>query len=305
MKVVALIVTCNRLSKLQHSLSSTLAIGFHRVLVVNNASTDGTREWLDELSARTEALEVLHLPCNTGGAGGFSVGLAHLATQPDWTHVCLFDDDAWPDKGWLTALHQEPEVDGYCSNVTDLRGKRCLMNIPFTRLPATLWQTLRYMLCPASFRPAQHRVRALSLSFVGACLSRRCLPALRDALIPELFLYYDDLSAGVALSRQGMFLLWSPALRFWHDTDPQCSLSAVKRYYATRNLLWLSSLPAGPIWGRSVTLLRLMQKLLQAAVAPDRKVALNAWFSGVADGLRYCREKEAAPPFPRPGRRCQ
>ncbi|HDT2108511.1 TPA: glycosyltransferase [Enterobacter roggenkampii] len=303
MKVIALIVTYNRLDKLQYSLSATLDIEFYRVLVVDNASTDGTHEWLDELSTQTERLEVLHLPYNTGGTGGFSAGLAHLTTQSEWTHVCLFDDDAWPDRGWLKALHQEPEVDGYCSNVTSLNGERCQMNIPFTRLPATLWQTLHYMLCPASFRPAHHRTRALSLSFVGACLSRRCLPALQEALIPELFLYYDDLSAGVALSRQGMFLLWSPALRFWHDTDPQSSLSVLKRYYATRNLLWLSSLPAGPLWSRSATLLRLAQKLLQVAVVPDRKAALGAWISGVADGLKYSRKKDAVPPFPRPVRR--
>ena len=47
MKVAALIVTFNRLTMLKRTLVHTLNMSFDQVLVVNNASTDGTKEWLD------------------------------------------------------------------------------------------------------------------------------------------------------------------------------------------------------------------------------------------------------------------
>ncbi len=285
MNVAALIVTFNRLPQLQHTLRITLGMQFHTVLVVNNASTDGTTKWLNDLSQQTPQLKILNLPVNSGGAGGFSAGLSQLATQPDWTHICLFDDDAWPAHDWLEALKCEPEADGYCSNVTDLSGQRCLMNLPFTRLPTTLWMTLHYALRPDAFRPTAHRVRVASLSFVGACLARRCLPLLQRALVAELYLYYDDLSAGIALARQGAYLLWSPNLRFHHAINPNAPRPAHKHYYATRNLLWLPSLPAGALWTPAVTVLRLARQLYQALVAPNRKEALRGWLWGVADGL--------------------
>ncbi|MGL4457428.1 MAG: glycosyltransferase, partial [Plesiomonas shigelloides] len=46
MNVVALIVTFNRLEKLRTCLATTLGMEFRNVVVVDNASTDGTGDWL-------------------------------------------------------------------------------------------------------------------------------------------------------------------------------------------------------------------------------------------------------------------
>ena len=91
--LVAVIVTFNRLEKLKETIARTLDNPFYRVVVVNNASTDDTRNWLDSLS--DPRLENLHNKTNLGGAGGFNRGLAHVAKElpgADWL-VC-FDDDA-------------------------------------------------------------------------------------------------------------------------------------------------------------------------------------------------------------------
>ncbi len=93
MKFGAIIVTYNRLSLLKECLECVFSqtVPFHRVLVVDNHSTDGTGEYLDSLE--TPALSVLHLPENIGGAGGFSKGLEVLsAGDCDW--VLIIDDDA-------------------------------------------------------------------------------------------------------------------------------------------------------------------------------------------------------------------
>jgi len=68
----------------------------HRLLVVDNASTDGTAALL----AGHPHARVLRLSRNQGFAGGVAAGLAEVGTP--W--VALLNDDAEPAPGWLDAL---------------------------------------------------------------------------------------------------------------------------------------------------------------------------------------------------------
>lgn len=68
----------------------------HRLLVVDNASTDGTAEVLRGYS---EA-QVLRLPRNLGFAGGVAAGLEQVRTP----YVALLNDDAVPAPAWLAEL---------------------------------------------------------------------------------------------------------------------------------------------------------------------------------------------------------
>lgn len=49
-RVAAVIVTYNRLEKLRRMLHNTLAQPFFKIIVVNNASTDGIKAYLDNLA---------------------------------------------------------------------------------------------------------------------------------------------------------------------------------------------------------------------------------------------------------------
>ena len=77
---VAVIVTYNRLDALKITVPNSLAEPFSKVVVVNNASTDGTREWLESL--QDPRLELIHCEVNGGGAGGFNP----LAKSIEWKH---------------------------------------------------------------------------------------------------------------------------------------------------------------------------------------------------------------------------
>lgn len=46
MKYAALIVTYNRLEKLQLCWKATAALSFEHIVIVDNASSDGTEQWL-------------------------------------------------------------------------------------------------------------------------------------------------------------------------------------------------------------------------------------------------------------------
>jgi GT2 family glycosyltransferase len=100
--VCAVVVTYNRIELLRECLAAvtgqTLVPG--TVLVVDNASTDGTREMVrDEFPAA----EVLALPVNEGSSGGFHEGMkAAVARGVDWLWV--MDDDTIPAPDALEQL---------------------------------------------------------------------------------------------------------------------------------------------------------------------------------------------------------
>ena len=69
----------------------------HRLLVVDNASEDGTAA---VLAAALPAGRVLRLPANRGYAGGLAVALPHVSTA----YVAWLNDDAEPEPAWLATL---------------------------------------------------------------------------------------------------------------------------------------------------------------------------------------------------------
>ncbi|MDE5879479.1 MAG: glycosyltransferase, partial [Desulfovibrio sp.] len=102
--VAIVIVTYNRRALLERTLAACLGEPpAQSIIVVNNASTDGTREYLDGLAGREPRVRPAHLSCNTGGAAGFAEGL-RLAREAGHEWFWLMDDDVEPVPGGLARL---------------------------------------------------------------------------------------------------------------------------------------------------------------------------------------------------------
>ena len=71
-KIAAVVVTYNRLDLMKKCVNALRKQSriLNTIFVINNNSTDGTKEWLD----RQTDLIVIHQP-NVGGAGGFARGI--------------------------------------------------------------------------------------------------------------------------------------------------------------------------------------------------------------------------------------
>ncbi len=121
MRVLAVVVTFNRLSLLQRLVARLEEIGdLDGVLVVDNASTDGTAEWLAGREPQSSAVPVRHrtLDRNRGGAGGFHHGLA-WAVEEGADRVWLMDDDGLPDPDCLATLLAHDGLDFWGPLVVD------------------------------------------------------------------------------------------------------------------------------------------------------------------------------------------
>lgn len=101
--VTAVVVTYNRLSLLQQCLAALRAqtVQGFTVLLVDNASTDGTAAYVRTLAM--PGLVYRNTGENLGGAGGFAYGIqaaAELGCEAVW----IMDDDTLPEPGALEAL---------------------------------------------------------------------------------------------------------------------------------------------------------------------------------------------------------
>jgi rhamnopyranosyl-N-acetylglucosaminyl-diphospho-decaprenol beta-1,3/1,4-galactofuranosyltransferase len=102
--IAAVVVTFNRLELLRRLVAALLDTDdLDEVLVVDNASTDGTGEWLRSAEAEHEGLHARLLTYNSGGAGGFHEGL-RWAVERGAALVWLMDDDGLPEPGCLPTL---------------------------------------------------------------------------------------------------------------------------------------------------------------------------------------------------------
>lgn len=105
MKICTVVVTYNRYELLKECLDALLEQTYKTdILVVNNASSDGTDEQIKEDGyLENKNLIYKKLDKNLGGAGGFYYGVK-FAQEQNYDYVWLMDDDAEPDLNTLEGL---------------------------------------------------------------------------------------------------------------------------------------------------------------------------------------------------------
>ena len=197
--VAAVVVTFNRLQKLKTVIASIEAQS-HRVatlIVVDNASTDGTAEYLATLDTDIE-LHIASMSQNLGGAGGFAEGMRRgYASGAD--HVWIMDDDCYPQTEALAELitgfdgavaQLGGDVPFACSVVTFTDGSICEMNNP---LPTWDWGRLLVK--------GERSVMVTACSFVSVLIPRW---AIAEYGLPyaEYFIWFDDREYTLRLTRR-------------------------------------------------------------------------------------------------------
>ncbi|MBD5503515.1 MAG: glycosyltransferase [Lachnospiraceae bacterium] len=99
------IVTYNREQLLRECIrrAAEQTVAAASIIIVNNASTDGTQIYLEKLEKQDGIYDIINLPQNIGGAGGFARGIER-AIEKDVECVLIIDDDAMLARNYMELL---------------------------------------------------------------------------------------------------------------------------------------------------------------------------------------------------------
>lgn len=287
-KVYGVVVTYNRQALLKTCLESILAQSElpERIVLVDNASTDGTQAWLDQSGLmRHPRIDYFRLEQNSGGAGGFAAGMREAfarGADAAW----MMDDDAAPQKDALKNLMAVYAGDQiiYGSIAVTQQGRLCW---PLVTSDGT------------SFDHADAVPREVSVSalpFLGILVPRAVWEKVG---YPETgyFLAGDDTEycfrareAGMGIRAAGGSRILHPPSEYYRfgigRYSPFCfRMPPWKRYYDVRNrILTMRRRGLLHVLTRTLpgTLLRLAGTLINE---PQRLRQAQAYFAGTWDGL--------------------
>lgn len=137
--VVAIVVTYNRKEMLLKCIEHLLQLQSAKcnILIIDNASTDGTNEALKNL-IDSNSIIYCNTGSNLGGAGGFQFGMIE-ALKRGYKYLWLMDDDVFPEPDSLDELlNADRELDGKYGFLSGIArwtdGSPCKMNIQKTGL---------------------------------------------------------------------------------------------------------------------------------------------------------------------------
>jgi GT2 family glycosyltransferase len=203
----------------------------HRVLVVDNASTDGSAELL---AGGYPEVRVLRSPRNTGFAGGVALALDAVDTP----YVALLNNDATADPGWLAALLDEadrhPEAAAITSRMV-LDSDPDTVNNAGVVLLRTGYGADRGLGRPAADFAEPAEVFGFS---GGAALLRTDALRAVGGFPARFFLYYEDTDVSWRLRLAGWTVRYAPAARVRHQHSATVDQrSAMFAFFNERNRL--------------------------------------------------------------------
>lgn len=255
MKIFAIVVTYNRLELLKKSIGALRRQQcLDQILVVNNGSNDGTKEWLNG----QQDLHVIHQE-NVGGSGGFHTGIKVAYDEgADW--IWCMDDDVFPKDGCLDELlrlvaleetqlsHKKPL--GILAPRRVMKGKTFTHEFRRYNLTNPLGSLHAEKLSDEETTPTE----IVGCDFEGPFISRSVVEKIG---LPnrELFIFYDDTEYCLRAHLAGFRLLYVPsAVMDKHAFFSEDSWAVRnqkkkwKRYYQVRNSAYLNH-HYGKNWG--------------------------------------------------------
>ena len=293
-KIGVVIVTFNRLDKLKNSLEA-----FDKqtntpkyILVVNNASTDGTDEFLKEwLNTKTPYRKyVSNAPKNLGGSGGFYIGMKRAVTlDADW--VWVSDDDVYPKSDafevgsdYIEKLSDENEYNSRLSAIASKVVTNGTIDLNHRRYVTRSKIYAKELRCEEpeyekEFFPID------ILSFAGSIISR---DAIEEVGLPEkdFFIWFDDSEYSYRLRKYGrMYVV--PSLEIEHDVEQAYGGSNItwKDYYGLRNEIYMYK----KHHKKHVFMIKVIKKLGKSTMMyfkKDTRPRAKLFFMGIRDGVK-------------------
>lgn len=235
-KYAIVIVTYNRVRLLRECIAHAVGqtVSPDSIIIVDNASTDGTGAYLESVDGQ-DNIEVIRLPQNSGGAGGFAKGIER-AVGKNVDCVLVIDDDAIIAEDYmekiLAARNLHPQYKAFAGAIEtagriDTFHRRNL---------------LKAGLLSENVQEDQYRQDCFACDIASFCGMVADTALIRQIGLPhaEYFIYFDDTEYSMRIHRHSRFLVVTGArLNHKKETDTQSSPRRYnwKDYYAVRNRL--------------------------------------------------------------------
>lgn len=236
MSVAVVVVSWNSRSDVLRCLASVVAAsGVDRIIVVDNASRDGT---VPAVGSAYPEVTLLENPENLGYTGGNNVGLRH-ALDNSAEYVLLLNDDAVVAPDALSQLIQAAEASpaaGFLGpNIYALEDRDRFLSSG--GVFAAGWHPVHRGLGDED-QPWNHAVAEVDFLSGCALLVRREAVERIGLLDDRFFAYHEDIDWCYRARQAGFKLMVVPAATVYHpDTRPRDADSPVVTYYIARNSL--------------------------------------------------------------------
>jgi GT2 family glycosyltransferase len=219
----AVISTWNKAGDVCENVAALLAQarGFHEIIVVDNASSDGTAAAIRERFPQVRLIVMPH--SRYGACETFNIGFASALTPL----VAILDDDVVLPPDWLekmvARLRREPETTAVISSEVEEPGM------------------------PAGYLEREHLKRERYMSTFRGCASLARLEALRRAGFYDerLFIYGNERDLTCRLLNLGYRVLQYPDARAFHKTPFGIKMGKRSLFFHARNA-WLTQLKYAP-----------------------------------------------------------
>ncbi len=232
-KIAAIIITYNRielLKKVVHGVKNQIRKP-DAIIIVNNNSSDGTKEWLDN----QQDIIIIHQH-NAGSSGGQYAGIKK-AYELGFDYIWTMDDDVIPGKECLSALESHLEENSILAPLRrDTKGEiyyNDTLKINLSNPLKSIWKEII-----DSNTPLTDKIPAEGMTFEGPIFHKSLIKKIG---LPEkkFFIYGDDTEFLVRSLKAGYKQYLIPDAKLIRQIAPPPDEKTFnwKTYYELRNII--------------------------------------------------------------------
>lgn len=236
--MLIIIVTFNKKEYVASLLKSIREMDYsnYDVVVVDNASTDRTAEYIKE---NFPHVGVIANAVNTGGSGGFSTGLAYAFGQEGYQYYWLLDNDVVVAQDSLKTLVNVLESDRHCAVAGS---QMCQLDNPEVTNEIGAFVDFHRGGLILNRHLTRRRNNGKGMFYVdyvaAASMLVRAEVAKRAGLWEDFFLHFDDVDWCLRIKEMGYRVAGVADSVIWHLSAAEKPITW-QQYYDVRNMLYL------------------------------------------------------------------
>lgn len=235
-KIAAVVVTYNRLELLKKCVEAirNQSRKLDEIIVINNSSSDGTLEWLNEQTDLTVITQE-----NSGSAGGQYTGI-RTAHEKKYDWIWSLDCDVVPMQNVLEKLiysenFKFEQIGFLTSNILDRNNKVSYINIPYIKTFSDVLESLTI----------NRSIEVISSSFGSVLFNRKAITKVGYP-IPDFFIWGDDVEYTMRIVHNGFsgYLILESIARHFNEDNfkypfQNLDIRSKKAFYAIRNTVYI------------------------------------------------------------------